>query len=254
MIIYFRGCVVREKLKYISDATETILKQADIDFTILNNETCCGSVLMRTGFRDDAYEVMKGTLKRLEDSKQKGDKILVSCAGCYNTLKNDYKEQFGVELDVIHTSELISQLITDGKLLIKKIPYKVTYHDPCHLGRHSGLYEEPRIAINQTCTLVEMERNRENSRCCGAGSGVKSAYPDTSLLVASRRINDAEDTKAELIVTSCSFCILNLQNALEHRTDDEVNGHDAGNKCSIKKVLDISELILLGLEDEKVGN
>ena len=252
MIIYFRGCVVREKLKYISDATERILKQADIDFTVLNNETCCGSVLMRTGFRDDALEVMEDTLRRLEDSKQEGDKILVSCAGCYNTLKNDYKELFGVELDVIHTSELISQLIADGKILIKKIPYKVTYHDPCHLGRHSGLYEEPRKAIKQICTLVEMERNRENSRCCGAGSGVKSAYPETSLLVASRRIKDAEDTNAELIVTSCSFCILNLQNAIEHRMDDVDNVPDEGDKSPINKALDISELILLGLEDEKV--
>jgi heterodisulfide reductase subunit D len=97
-----------------------------------------------------------------------------------------------------------------------------------------------------------MERNRENSRCCGAGSGVKSAYPETSLLVASRRIKDAEDTKAELIVTSCSFCILNLQNAIEHRMDDVDNGPDEGDKSSINKVLDISELILLGLEDEKV--
>ena len=251
MIIYFKGCVVREKLKYISDATEKILKLADVDYTLLNNETCCGSVLMRTGFRDDAHEVMKTTLSRLEDKLQQGDKILVSCAGCYNTLKNDYKELFGVELDVIHTSELINQLIGNGKLSVKKIPYKVTYHDPCHLGRHSGLYEEPREAIMEICTLVEMDRNRENSRCCGAGSGVKSAYPDTTLLVASSRIKDAEDTNAELIVTSCSFCILNLKDALEFRTDG-TDYDTADNKIIIKNVIDISELILLGLEDEKV--
>ena len=72
----------------------------------------------------------------------------------------------------------------------------------------------------KSCTLVEMDRNRENSRCCGAGSGVKSAYPDTSLLVAQRRIGDAEDTEAELLVTACSFCILNLQNALELRIEE----------------------------------
>ena len=252
MIIYFRGCVVREKLKYISDATETILKQAGIDFTILSNETCCGSVLMRTGFRDDAQEVMKDTLIKLEESVNEGDQILVSCAGCYNTLKNDYNELFGVNLDVIHTSELITQLISDGKLLVKKIPDKVTYHDPCHLGRHSGLYEEPRVAIMETCTLVEMDRNRENSRCCGAGSGVRSAYPDTALLVAQRRIEDAEDTKAELLVTTCSFCILNLQNALEHRIDELCDDTVGVNKSSIKKVLDISELILMGLEHEEI--
>jgi heterodisulfide reductase subunit D len=251
MIIYFRGCVVREKLKYISDATETILKRADIDFKIFTNETCCGSILMRTGFRDDAHEVMKDTLKRLEESLKEGDKILVSCAGCYNTLKNDYKELFGVDLDVIHTSELITQLIADKKLVVKKTPNKVTYHDPCHLGRHSGLYDEPRDAIMETCTLIEMDRNRENSRCCGAGSGVKSAYPDTALLVAQRRIKDAEDTKAEFIVTTCSFCILNLKNALELRIDDIDEDND-DDKISIRNVVDISELILMGLKDEEV--
>jgi heterodisulfide reductase subunit D len=190
----------------------------------------------------------------LEEFITKDDKILVSCAGCYNTLKNDYNELFGVNLDVIHTLELISQLISDGKLLVKKIPNKVTYHDPCHLGRHSGLYEKPREAIMEICTLVEMDRNRENSRCCGAGSGVRSAYPDTALLVAQRRIEDAEDTKAELIVTACSFCILNLQNALKHRMNELSDDTVDVNKSSINKVLDISELILMGLEDEKIGN
>ena len=252
MIIYFRGCVVREKLKYISDATETLLKRAGVDFTVLTNETCCGSVLLRTGFRDDAQEVMKDTLKRLEESIQEGDKILVSCSGCYNRLKNDYKELFGVELDVIHTSELINQLIADGKLSIKKTPNKVTCNDPCHLGRHSGLYEEPRKAIIETCNLVEMDHNRENSRCYGAGAGVKSAYPDTALLIAQRRIKDTKDTKAEIIVTACSFCILNLQNALEHRMDEVDDDIVDVSKSSINKVIDISELILMGLEYEEV--
>ena len=166
-MIYFRGCVVREKLSSISNATETILKTAGVDYTIIDNEKCCGSFLMRTGFKDDALEVMEETFKQLQDVGD--DKILVSCAGCYNTLKNDYNKVFGVELDVLHTSELIDQLIIEGKLEIKKLPLKVTYHDPCHLGRHSGLYEEPRNVITKTCVLVEMNRNRERSRCCGAG-------------------------------------------------------------------------------------
>ncbi len=252
MILYFRGCVVREKLKYISDATETILKRAGVDFTILTNETCCGSVILRSGFRDDAHDVMKDTLKKLEESLEDGDKILVSCAGCYNTLKNDYKEFLGADLDVIHISELINQLIADGKLEVKKIPNKVTYHDPCHLGRHSGLYEEPREAIKEICTLVEMDLKRENSRCCGAGSGVKSAYPDISLLIANKRIKDAEDTNAELIVTTCSFCILNLQNALKIRIDELGDSAVHQNKKTINRVIDISELILMGLVDEEV--
>jgi Fe-S oxidoreductase len=251
-MIYFRGCVVRDKLSSISDATEAILKQARMDYTILEDEICCGSFLMRTGYEGDAVEVMEETLKLFEEANSAGDKILVSCAGCYNTLKNDYKELFGVELDVIHTSELITQLINDGKLVAKKIPVKVTYHDPCHLGRHSGIYEEPREAISKSFDLVEMDRNREHSRCCGAGAGVRSAFPETAMKVASKRISDAEDTGAEILVTSCSFCVLNLENALEKPVDESnIENIDKDNRSPIR-VLDISELILMGIEDEKV--
>ncbi len=249
-MIYFRGCVVREKLINISNATETILKKAHVDYTIIDNEKCCGSFLMRTGFKDDALEVMGETLKQLQDMGD--DKILVSCAGCYNTLKNDYNEVFGVELDVLHTSELIDQLIVEGKLEIEKLPLKVTYHDPCHLGRHSGLYEEPRNIINKTCELVEMHRNRERSSCCGAGAGVRSAFPDTAQEVASKRVADAEETGAEILVTSCSFCILNLEKALEHKLDDVDSFSNDKGSNSISEVLDVSELILKGLKDEEI--
>ena len=251
MIIYFRGCVVREKLTYISDATETILKQAGVEYTILNNESCCGSFLMRTGFSDDAIEVMKKTLNRFKDTSLEEVKILVSCAGCYNTFKNDYKELFDVELDVIHSSELINQLIIDGYLDVRKTSKKVTYHDPCHLGRHSNMYDEPREIINKTSNLVEMSRIREHSRCCGAGSGVKSAYPDTALKIASKRIQDAEDTGAEIIATSCSFCVLNLETALKITLNDHKKTDDNKNKRSLSRVVDITELILMGLEDEE---
>jgi heterodisulfide reductase subunit D len=248
-MIYFRGCVVREKLFNISDATETILKLAGVNYTILDNETCCGSFLLRTGFKKDAREVMKSTLNKLMDQGVEDNKILVSCAGCYNTLKNDYNEEFGVELDVIHTSEFINTLIKEGKLEVKKTPKKVTYHDPCHLGRHSGLYNEPRELIIETCDLVEMDRNREHSRCCGAGAGVKSVFPETSLKVASKRIQDADDTGAEILVTTCSFCILNLEDALEYTLDDDVLDKKIRH---ISKILDVSELILMGLENEEV--
>jgi heterodisulfide reductase subunit D len=246
-MLYFKGCVVREKLHNISDATETILNSAGVNYTIMDNEPCCGSVLMRTGFKEDAKEVMELTLNQLINSNE--DEILVSCAGCYNTLKNDYNEFFGIELNVIHTSEFIKQLIRDKKIKVKKTPKKVTYHDPCHLGRHSGIYDEPREVIKETADLIEMNRNRERSRCCGAGAGVKSAFPDTAIKVASRRIHDAENTGADLMITTCSFCILNLENALEHKRQFEGKvGHDK----SITSVIDVSELIIMGLEDEEV--
>lgn len=237
-MIYFRGCVVREKLPEIADATEKILKKAGIKHEIIEDEGCCGSFLLRTGFQDDAIEVMKETLKELE-----GRKILVSCAGCYNTLKNDYKNLLGVELDVIHTSQLFSQLIREGKLTLQKTPMKVTYHDPCHLGRHSGVYDEPREVLEAAAELVEMEDSRERSHCCGAGAGVKSAFPQTANKIAKKRIKDAENTGADTIATACSFCILNLKDTVKNSSENNEN---------VLKVKDLSEILLMGLEDERI--
>lgn len=234
-MIYFRGCVVREKLPGIADATERILKKAGTDYEVLEDEGCCGSFLLRTGFQDDALEVMEENSKKLE-----GQKILVSCAGCYNTLKNDYKKFLGVELDVMHTSQLFSQLLLNGKLKAHKTSMKVTYHDPCHLGRHSGVYDEPRNVLNGVSELVEMKGNRKKSRCCGAGAGVKSAFPETALELGKKRIKEAEDTGAHTIVTACSFCILNLEDVVNHSKNNHL------------KVKDISEILIMGIEDERI--
>lgn len=235
-MIYFKGCVVRERLRDVGEATEKILNHAGVDYSVLKNEKCCGSPLLRTGFQGEALDAMKKTSRDLE-----GEKILVSCAGCYRTLKNNYKELLGVDLDVVHTSQFFNTLIEEGKLKLKKLPWTVTYHDPCHLGRHSGVYIEPRKVLSQTAGLVEMDKNLEESRCCGAGGGVKSAYPETAIKTGKSRIQDAESTGARLLVTSCSFCILNLRDALQNCKKDVEN-------INISDVLDISQLVLMGLE------
>ena len=238
-MLYFKGCVVREKLSSISLATEKILNAAGVEYTVLDDESCCGSFLIRTGFKEDAEEVMKNNLNQLMESNEKT--ILVSCAGCYNTLKNDYKELFGVELDVVHSSEFIKDLIDKDRIEIETTNKIVTYHDPCHLGRHSGVYEEPRAVIKKSAKLVEMDRNRERSRCCGAGAGVKSAFPELAQEVASKRIEDAYETEAEILTTTCSFCILNLENALEqYKNKDQAR--------STLKIMDLTELILMGMK------
>ena len=230
MLLYFRGCTAREKLNSISKATERILKIAKIDYETLEDEQCCGSVLLRTGFLDDAIEQMNGNLKDLE-----GKTILTSCAGCYKTLKEDYKKYLGVDLKVIHISQLLEQLIKENKIPLKhKDNLKVTYHDSCHLGRHAGEYEAPRNVINSISNLVEMENNMENARCCGSGGGVKSAYGDLSNSIAELRIDEAKETDADLLVTACPFCKLNLSQNSENLD-----------------VLDLSEFVLGYLDSEE---
>ena len=227
MLLYFRGCTAREKLNSISKATERILKAANVKYETLDDEKCCGSVLLRTGFLDDAIEQMNGNLKDLE-----GRTILTSCAGCYKTLKEDYKKYLSVELKVIHISQLLEQLIKENKISIKgKDNLNVTYHDSCHLGRHAGEYEAPRNVINSISNLVEMENIKEKSRCCGSGGGVKSAYGELSDSIANLRIKEAEETGADLLVSACPFCKLNLS----QNSDD-------------LEVLDLSEFVLKHLD------
>lgn len=229
-MIYFRGCVAREKLNNISEATEKILKAAGVEYSILENETCCGSFLLRTGFAHDAKEVMKKTLKDAE-----GEKILTSCAGCYKTFKKDYKEIMGVNLDVMHTSQFFNELIETQKLEPLFLDKTVTYHDPCHLGRHLEEYNAPRDVLNKIANLVEMERSKEKSRCCGAGAGVRSAHPEITENIAKMRMDDSENAGAEILVTSCPFCILNFKS---------VSKND-------KKVLDLSEIIIRAVKPSK---
>ena len=201
-MLYFRGCTARERETGISQATEKLLNKAKVDFHTLDDEKCCGSVLLRTGFEEEARQQIKKNMEVLE-----GEKILTSCAGCYKTLKDDYEG-----LDVIHISQFLSQLINEGKLNFSKKNLNVTYHDSCHLGRHSDVFDEPRNVIKSVADLVEMENIRENSLCCGAGGGVKSAYPEVANQIALSRIAQAKETGCETLITSCPFCKLNLEN------------------------------------------
>lgn len=201
-MIYFRGCTARQKENNISDATEKLLKLAGVDYHILDDEKCCGSVLIRTGFYEDA-------LKQIEKNTDvlKGETIITSCAGCYKTLKEDYEG-----LDVVHISQLLDDLIKQNKLNFSKKDLNVTFHDSCHLARHMNVFDEPRSVIESVADLVEMENSRENALCCGAGGGVKSAYPEIAQEMAENRISQAKDTNSTILITTCPFCKLNLKN------------------------------------------
>ena len=223
-MLYFRGCTAREKQPSIQDATEKLLNLAGVDYHILEDESCCGSVLLRTGFLKDAEELIKKNSEVFKD-----ETVLTSCAGCYKTLKEDYEN-----IDVMHVSQLLRQLIAEGKLEFSKKDFNVTYHDSCHLGRHMEIFDDPRSVIESVADIVEMENNRENSLCCGAGGGVKSAYPEIADELAKSRIGQAKDTGCEILITACPFCKLNLEN------DD-------------LEVLDLTEFLVKygGLDEEK---
>ena len=223
-MLYFRGCTAREKQTDISKATEKLLSLAGVDYHVLEDEKCCGSVLLRTGFEKEAKEQIEKNTEILKD-----EKIITSCAGCYKTLKEDYDG-----LDVIHISQLLDELIKEGKLNFEKSDLNVTYHDSCHLGRQMKVFDEPRNAIESVANIVEMENSREESLCCGAGGGAKSAYPESANQMAKSRLAQAKETDCETLVVSCPFCKLNLEN-------DEI------------EVLDLTEFLMRygGLDEEQ---
>ena len=115
-------------------------------------------------------------------------------------------------MDVVHISQLLDQLIGEGRINITKADLNVTYHDSCHLGRHCNVFDEPRNVIGSVANIVEMENSHDDSLCCGAGGGVKSAYPEIAGQMAKSRIAQAKETGCETLVTACPFCKLNLEN------------------------------------------
>ncbi|TFF88028.1 MAG: (Fe-S)-binding protein, partial [Promethearchaeota archaeon] len=172
-VIYFVGCTASYRTQNIAKATFNILKTLGVDFTVLPEEVCCGSPLIRTGQLDRAERVMKQNIELIEKIGAK--KIIFSCAGCYRTFKNDYPKLFGdLELELKHISQELADYVDKGLIDLDNLNLKVTYHDPCHLGRHmfpNSVYDEPRDVLKAIpgLELNEMERIKDVAFCCGAG-------------------------------------------------------------------------------------
>ena len=218
-VLFFVGCTVAydPNIRDMAVDTARVLGSARIDFgTLGNDEGCCGSTLLRTGLIDSAKTCAKKNIALFE--KVSPSMIVTSCAGCFKTIRQDYPRLGKVNAKVVHATQLVGELIDEKKLVLgKRIDAKVTFHDPCHLGRHNKLYDEPRKILESIpgLKLVEMERTREESRCCGAGGGVKTAFPDLAQKIAAMRVEDAEKAGADILTTSCPFCYQSLRAALE---------------------------------------
>ncbi|MBD3407332.1 MAG: hypothetical protein GF411_14540 [Candidatus Lokiarchaeota archaeon] len=212
--IYFIGCTSNYRTTSIRDATIQLLNISEIDYTIID-EVCCGSPLLRTGQRSEVPNLVTHNLQKFQEAGAK--RVVTSCAGCYRTLKKDYQRYTnGLDIEILHISHLLPTLIERKKIPIKeeKSKLKITYHDPCHLGRHMNVYDAPRRLIDTIpVDLIEMHRNRENSWCCGAGGGCRAEFTDFSLETAKARIEEASKTGADTLVSSCPFCITQLNDA-----------------------------------------
>lgn len=216
-VLYFVGCTasLTDDIRSVAINTAKVLKKLNVDFSIFGeNEVCCGSVAMRTGERKAFASVAE---KNMDLFRKSGVKtIITSCAGCFRTLKIDYTKYFeGLGIEILHTIEFIHKLINEKNIQLKNLGLSTTYHDPCHTGRHTGVYEEPREILKKMASLTEMKTIKENAKCCGAGGGVKKGFPELSLKIAKSRIQEAEETGAEYLVSICPFCYRNLSDAIK---------------------------------------
>lgn len=237
MIVYFPGCMVTYRAKDIATSTIELLKRGGVEFELMGeDEWCCGSVMLRTGNADVADELREHNVEAFKNHE--ADLVITSCSGCFKTIKQDYEKMTGsLDFEVKHVLEILKELIEKGKLKFPETKLKVTYHDPCHLGRHSGMYDIPRDILNSIPGLdfVEMPRNRENARCCGAGGGVRAGYKELSDKMADTRIKEAGEIGAEVLTSACPFCTFALREAAER------NGLNI-------RVLDLPELLVEILE------
>jgi Fe-S oxidoreductase len=155
-------------------------------------------------------------------NRAKVKKIVTTCPHCLHTLKNEYP-QFGGNYEVIHHTQLINELLSDGKLMLKPNKReKITFHDPCYLGRHNKIFDEPRQSLKKAgIDLLEMERIRNRSFCCGAGGGnMWKEEEEGQESVRRERYREAEKTDAEKLCTACPFCMTMLRDAGNELTSD----------------------------------
>ncbi|MHA2003082.1 MAG: (Fe-S)-binding protein [Candidatus Thorarchaeota archaeon] len=228
-VVYFVGCMSSYRLQDIAKSTAKILQKLDIDFTILENEVCCGSVLLRTGQRKEVVDLVNANLDQITATG--ASKVIFSCPGCFMTISRDYPkfiENLGFE--PIHLTEFV---LTHMKHLeVKQNNAITTYHDPCHLGRARNVYDAPREVLKSIFPkYIEMERTKETTKCCGAGGGMRSAYPSIAEKIGKTRLDDVMDVNAQLLVSACPFCIYQLKESIE----------DSGANIEVK---DIAEVLL----------
>jgi len=218
-VLLFIGCTMASSQELSPRARKAaeIMSKANVDFAILGkDEPCCGSVQKRIGDLELASKMMEENVNLFNSLGC--ETIVTLCAGCANMLKNDYREtKEKLKPRILHMVEFLPKLITEEKLkLVSKNFLKVSYHDPCHLGRHIGVYDEPRAILDALpgVDVIERPATKENTICCGAGGGMR-IFASGSLAekIGQATVQSAIEVGAEALVTACPFCEMNLEAA-----------------------------------------
>ena len=239
-ILYFPGCYPSydPRSKKVARATAGILNAAGVEYGILGSqENCCGESIRKTGDEELFKRLAKENIKTFIDNGVR--KILVSSPHCYHTFKNEYPE-FMVHFEVIHITQYLFELLREGRIKLSgQYPKKIAYHDPCYLGRHNGVFDEPREVLTQTpgLELLELPECGMDSLCCGGGGGRIWMETPKEERFSDIRLQQAMDVGAEVLVTACPYCITNFE--------DSRLTLDVTEKLEVK---DVTEIIFEALE------
>jgi Fe-S oxidoreductase len=222
-ILYFVGCYASydPRTTKVAAATARILDRAGVDFGILGaRESCCGESIRKAGYEQDFKTLARENIKAFIDHGVK--RILVGSPHCLHTFRNEYS-QFMMKLEVVHVAQYLEELFAAGRLRLARPdggvatrgrPVKrVAYHDPCYLGRHNGVFDPPRDVLRRLpgLELVELADARENSLCCGGGGARIWMDTDKRERFADLRLAQAREAAADVLVTSCPYCISNFE-------------------------------------------
>jgi glycolate oxidase subunit GlcD len=238
--LLFMGCVPSYLDMKMVPSLLKPLDAAEVDYTTLGTEEgCCGFPLFLMG-TDEFEPHAEKVIKRIQATG--AHELVTPCAGCYKTFKKLYPEIGDLGLAVYHSVHYLDRLISEGKITFKnELGKKVTYHDPCDLGRALNVFEEPRNILKSIPGLeyVEMARNRLQARCCGGGGGVVAYDPEMAIEMAAERVQDALDVGAEIIVSGCAACKDNLRKGAK-TFPKEVR--------KTVKIMDITEIVAMAME------
>jgi Fe-S oxidoreductase len=238
-VLYWVGCAASfdERARTAAQSTAKLLKAAGVDFAILGpRESCTGDPARRMGneylFQAHAEQNV-GTLNEAGVTK-----IVASCPHCFNTLGNEYSD-FGGNYEVVHHTELLAELVRDGRLQPEGDGRTITYHDSCYLARHNDVRADPRELVEAVGTPIEMERSGERTFCCGAG-GAHMWMEERGGLINDERAREAAETGAETLAVACPFCTVMLDDGVRARGDE-------------LRVVDVSTLLVESLDDQASG-
>lgn len=241
--LYWVGCTgaLVERVLTITQAVVRLLKEAEVSFGVIGaQETCNGDPARRLG-NEYLYQILvKQNIDTFNALNVR--KVIVHCPHCFNTFRNEYPD-FGAKIEVIHHSKLLDHLVKAGRLQPKRqLGQKITFHDPCYLGRHNDIYEEPRGVVQATgATLIEMDRSRGQSYCCGAGGGNIWMEERKGRRVNHVRTEEAIATGADAVAVACPFCIQMFEDAIPSLQGDDPKR---------LRAYDISELLELTVIDK----